>query len=69
MPHTPLPRTKCVYNGRSMVTRVEQKGGKIALQQESAMAPLPAVAKKPADPDLDKKAMRLKLMAEVSRNL
>jgi hypothetical protein len=68
MPHVPLPKMRCVYNGRSMVMR-KQTGGKISVQQDPAMAPLPAAAKKQADTDPDKKALKAKLMMEVAKNL
>jgi hypothetical protein len=51
-----------------MVMR-KQTGGKISVQQDPAMAPLPAAAKKQADTDPDKKALKAKLMMEVAKNL
>jgi hypothetical protein len=68
MPHTALPKMRYVYNGRTMINRV-QKGGTIQVQQDPAMAPLPAAAKRPADAEQEKKAIKSKLMAEVYKNL
>lgn len=69
MPFQKLPKLKTVYNGRTMVQRVVQDGGKVSVPMSAAMDPIQQQPVTSKVPEVDDKQKKFKLMQEIYRRL